>query len=156
MAGTSLIFSLALAGLIMLSISHVALGVGKLPQVLGVLGTPVDVKAPGDLASVERKGQDQSNLDNGKVNRGGSVDLTAAKGLVVVKDSGGVDSDLKDGKVTQGPKCEQLNIANGAVTVKRCSVVTVDPKNGKVITDAKTEANILGVAHVIIPVPIGD
>ncbi|KAI3971633.1 hypothetical protein MKW92_049930 [Papaver armeniacum] len=148
---TSLIFSLAFAGLIMLSISHMALGVAKLPQVLG----PVDVKAPGELASVERKGRDESNLDNGEVNRGGTVGVTAVKGLVDVKDGGGVDVDSMNGKVTQGPKYEQVDIANGAVSVKRSSVVTVDLQKGQVTTDAKTEANVLGAVNVDLGVTVG-
>ncbi|KAI3865595.1 hypothetical protein MKX03_036865 [Papaver bracteatum] len=147
MATRSLVFSLAFAGLIMLSISHMALGVEKLSEVLGTLSKPIGVNAD-DLASVQRKGQDQSNLANGEVNRGGTVGVSAVKGLVDVKDGGGVDVDLKNGKVTQGPKSEQVDIANGEVYVERSSIVTVDLQSGQVTADTKTEGNVLGVVNV--------
>ncbi|KAI3865599.1 hypothetical protein MKX03_036869 [Papaver bracteatum] len=105
-----------------------AIGVPELPQVLSVLGTPIDVNA-GDLASMKRTGQDQSNLANGEVNRGGTVGITAVKGLADVNDGGGVNVDTDNGKVTQGPKYEPItDIAQWAATVKRISVVTIDSK----------------------------
>ncbi|MCL7046371.1 hypothetical protein MKW94_002406 [Papaver nudicaule] len=145
MARTSVIFSLAFTGLILLSITHVALGVSKLTQ---ALGDPIVLTAPGGLATLERNGKDESNLPEGEVNRGGTIDLTAVDGLARVNDGGGVSADLKKGEVKQGPKYEHVEIANGAVSVKRSSEVTVDLRKGKVAAGAEAEAVIPGVANV--------
>ncbi|MCL7030341.1 hypothetical protein MKW94_013391 [Papaver nudicaule] len=60
-----------------------ALGVSKLTQ---VLRDPIVLTAPGGLATLERNGNDQSNLPEGEVNRGGTIGLTAVNGLTSVND----------------------------------------------------------------------
>ncbi|KAI3865598.1 hypothetical protein MKX03_036868 [Papaver bracteatum] len=137
MARTSVIFSLVFTGLIMLSISHMALGVSKLGQI-----------TPKVEPFALEGGNTEINLPEGEVKRGGTEDLTAVNGLTHVNKGGGVAVNLKKREVVQGPEYEHLEIADGAASVKRSSIVTVDLKKSQVTIGAKAEANIPGVANV--------
>ncbi|KAI3905962.1 hypothetical protein MKW92_045591 [Papaver armeniacum] len=128
MARTSVIFSLAFTGFIMLSISRKNLGKG---------------------------GNTELNLPDGEVKRGGTEDLTAVNGLTHVNKGGGVGVNLKKGEVVQGPEYENVEIADGAASVKRSHEVAVDLRKGQVTTDAKVEVDIPGVANVGIGALIG-
>ncbi|XP_026440971.1 uncharacterized protein LOC113339970 [Papaver somniferum] len=150
MARTNLIFSFAFAGFIMLSISHMALGVSQLTQVVPK-AEPLVLKAPG--ATLEKNGKDQSDLQNGKFNRGGTEGLTAANGLARANDGGVLVADLNKGKVTHGPEYEHVKIADGAVSDDRIS--QVDTNNGQVTTSEKAKVNFPGVANVNTGTSIG-
>ncbi|RZC91248.1 hypothetical protein C5167_027310 [Papaver somniferum] len=126
-----------------------ALGVSKLAQTLPK-AEPMVLNAPG--ATLEKDGKTQTNLQDGEVHRGGTVELNAVNGLTRVNDGGGGGVNLKKGEIRQGPKYEHVEITKGAASVKRSSDATVDLKKGQVTTDAKAEANIPGVANVNVGV----
>ncbi|RZC91247.1 hypothetical protein C5167_027312 [Papaver somniferum] len=141
MARTNLIFSFAFAVFIMLSSR-----VSKLTQVVPKV-EPLVLKAPGGLAALEKNGKDQSDLLNGKFNRGGTEGLTAANGLARVNNGGVLVADLNKGEVTHGPEYEHVKIADGAVSDDRISKVDlkkgtsigVNVKNEKVSKEAPAE-----------------
>ncbi|KAI3959873.1 hypothetical protein MKW92_013076 [Papaver armeniacum] len=122
-----------------------ALGVSNLTQVIPKV-EPVVLKAPGGLATLEKNGKDQSDLPNGKFNRGGTEGLTAVNGLARVNDGGVLVADLNKGEVTHGPEYEHVKIADGAVSDDRIS--QVDLKQGQVTTGEKAKVNFPGVANV--------
>ncbi|KAI3842719.1 hypothetical protein MKW98_015386 [Papaver atlanticum] len=130
-----------------------ALGVSKLTQMLPK--EPIELNAPGGLATVVKDGKTETNLPDGKVKRGGIVGLTAVNGLARVNDGGGVGVNLKKGEITQGPKYEHVEIANGVASVKRSSEAKVDLEKGQVTTGAKAEGEIPGVANVNAGASIG-
>ncbi|KAI3865593.1 hypothetical protein MKX03_036863 [Papaver bracteatum] len=131
-----------------------ALGVSKLTKMLPK--EPIELNAPGGLATIVKDGKTETNLPDGKVKRSGIVGLTTVNGLARVNDGGGVGVNLKKREITQGPKYEHVEIANGVGTVKRSSEAKVDLEKGKVTTGAKAEGEVPGVANVNAGASIGE
>ncbi|KAI3865594.1 hypothetical protein MKX03_036864 [Papaver bracteatum] len=129
-----------------------ALGVSKLTQVFPTV-EPLVLEAPRGLATLEKNGKDQSDLQNGKFNRGGTEGLTVANGLARVNDGGVLVADLNKGKVTHGPEYEHVKIADGAVSDDRIS--QVDINKGQVTTSEKAKVIFPGVANVNTGTSIG-
>ncbi|KAI3961880.1 hypothetical protein MKW98_022085 [Papaver atlanticum] len=148
MARTSLIFSFAFTGFIMLSLSQIALGVSRSGQLLPKPAETVVVTAPGGLATAEKTGNTDTQAPDGGIKRGGVIGLTAANGLVQMKDRGAQGANLQKGEVYHGSKTDYLDVANGAAVVKRDVNAKVNLKKGRATAGGKAGANIPGVASV--------
>ncbi|KAI3865592.1 hypothetical protein MKX03_036862 [Papaver bracteatum] len=104
-----------------------ALGVSKLTKMLPK--EPIELNAPGGLATLVKDGKTETNLPDGV--------------------------NLKKREISQGPKYV-LEKTMFLATVKRSSEAKVDLEKGKVTTGAKAEGEVPGVANVNAGASIGE
>ncbi|KAI3913839.1 hypothetical protein MKW92_051624 [Papaver armeniacum] len=100
MARTSLVFSIAFTGFIMLSIARGTVVVGA--------------KVESGLVNANRHGVENVDLRKGQVNSDGQTGVNAAGGLADVNRNGHTTVDSKNGQVNKGGK-NNVKAANGLV-----------------------------------------
>ncbi|KAI3993577.1 hypothetical protein MKX01_002590 [Papaver californicum] len=131
MARTSLIFSFAFTGFIMLSMSQITLGVSRFSQLLPQPDETVVVIA-------SDSGGHGVDLEKGEVYHGSKIDfLDIANGVAVVKRVLNAKVNLKKGQVITGGKGE-ANIPGvelASVNKGAGAAVVVDTKSSKITMD---------------------
>ncbi|KAI3833510.1 hypothetical protein MKW98_024509 [Papaver atlanticum] len=126
MARTSLVFSIAFTGFIMLSIAHMASGVSRINKV-------VTASVPLKTENIERSETLAANLHDGTVNDQGTTGVNAAKGLASANLDGVVGVDLKNRQVKiDGSGDSAVGKLAG---VERSGHIVVDLKNGQVVNE---------------------
>ncbi|KAI3929949.1 hypothetical protein MKW98_004103 [Papaver atlanticum] len=140
----------------MLSLSEMALGVSRVDQLVPkvpFVSEPVVMEAPGGL-TFSKDGQSKVNLQDGEVQRGGTIGLTSKNGLAGVDDGGSHGLNLEKGEALHESKHEDVEIVNGVASVTRSHDINANYKTGQVTTDVKTEANLPAVANVNVGAPV--
>ncbi|KAI3833514.1 hypothetical protein MKW98_024513 [Papaver atlanticum] len=131
MARTSLFISIAFAGIIMLSIAEMALGVSSYNQGVGASDQPHETAkeeqggtvvtgahVANGLVTANRDGEDGVDFKNGQVKSNGNTGVNAADGLADVNRKGHTRVDLKNGQVNKGGK-NKAKAGNGLVDEKK-------------------------------------
>ncbi|KAI3864771.1 hypothetical protein MKX03_034983 [Papaver bracteatum] len=126
MARTSLVFSIAFTGFIMMSIAHMASGVSRYDKVVSASRTH-------KTANIERSGNIGTDLHDGAINDKGKTGVYVDKELASANLAGVIGVDLKNRQVKiDGSGDSAVGKLAG---VERSGHIVVDLKNGQVVNE---------------------